>query len=849
MAQPQVRCTGLSEAEATARLKTEGANELPQRQRRTGLRILRDVLREPMFALLLAAAAIYLVIGELVDAIVLIGFATTSVSIALIQEARTERILESLRDLSSPRALVIRSGAERRIPGREVVRGDVVVLAEGDRVPADATILKAQDLQADESLLTGESVPVRKTEAASTLAAPAPGGDDLPFVYAGSLIVRGHGSAQVTATGPRSQLGRIGLAITRIETEPPRLRAQTQRLVMRFAIISLSVSAVATILYGLLRGSWLEAALSGIALSMSMLPEEFPLVLTVFMVAGAWRISRARVLTRRIAAIETLGAATVLCTDKTGTLTENRMAVAELRVGTERWANAARGALPEPFQRLLEFGVLASLPSAIDPMDNAFHAIADERLQRHETPAAGRTLKWEYGLRPDLLAVTQIWDDPAETRLIAAAKGAPEAIAELCRLEAGERANLQSALDVMSEQGLRVLAVAGAALPQGTERPASPRDIAFEFVGLVGLADPLRPTVPAAVEECRAAGIKVVMITGDYPKTASAIAAQAGIAASRVLTGSEIAALGEAELRNRVDRTSVFARIMPEQKLRIVEALKANGEIVAMTGDGVNDAPSLKAAHIGIAMGGRGTDVAREAADLVLLDDDFAAIVTAVRLGRRIYDNLRKSMAYIIAVHVPIAGLALIPLLFGLPLVFLPLHIAFLEMVIDPVCSIAFEAEPAEPNIMRRPPRDPQAPLFTVRFIIWSLLQGTVVLAVVAGLFVTASRSGLPEPDVRSLAFAGLVATNAGLVLVNRSESLSLAAAFRQRNPALWWMLGATSAILAAILLIAPARHLFAFGPLHGDDVAVALAVGIAALGLLDLLKRMVSPGGRPLPA
>src|ERR1051326_1629175 len=452
MSQPQVRCTGLSEAEAAARLKTEGANELPQSQRRTELRILRDVLREPMFALLLAAAGIYLVIGELLDAVVLIGFATTSVSIALIQEARTERILESLRDLSSPRALVIRDGAERRVPGREVVRGDVVVLAEGDRAPADATILESQELQADESLLTGESVPVRKTAAASTEGPPAPGGDDLPFVYAGSPIVRGHGLVQVTATGPRSQLGRIGLAIGRIETEPPRLRAQTQGLVTRFAVISLSISAFAVILYGLLRGSWLNAVLSGIALSMSMLPEEFPLVLTVFMVAGAWRISRARVLTRRIAAIETLGSATVLCTDKTGTLTENRMAVAELRVGTARWVSAAPSALPEPFQRLLEFGVLASLPSAIDPMDKAFHALADERLQRHEKAAEERTLRWEYGLRPDLLAVTQIWDDPAESRLTAAAKGAPEAIAELCRLQAGERADLQSALDVMSER-------------------------------------------------------------------------------------------------------------------------------------------------------------------------------------------------------------------------------------------------------------------------------------------------------------------------------------------------------------------------------------------------------------
>ena len=760
---------GLSENEAAVRLRAEGLNELPQRQRRTAMWILLDVLREPMFALLLGAAIIYLALGELSDAIVLLAFATTSVSIALIQEVRTERILESLRELSSPRALVIREGIERRIPGREVVRGDVVVLSEGDRVAADAIVLDTPDLQVDESLLTGESAPVRKRAAAGTETAAQPGGDDLPFVYAGSLIVRGHGLARVTATGSTSQIGKIGLAIARVETEPPRLRAQTRRLVFRFAAASLGVSVIATALYGLWRGSWLDAVLSGIALSMSMLPEEFPLVLTVFMVVGAWRLSQARVLTRRIAAIETLGSATVLCTDKTGTLTENRMAIAELRIGDERWINSAgqAGRLPERFRTLLEFAILASAPSPFDPMDKAFHVLGEEQRGRREAPAQGRTLKWEYGLRPDLLAVTQIWEESGQKGLVAAAKGGPEAIAELCRLGADRRAIMQSALDPMSEQGMRVLAVAGASLPGTAERPESPRGIAFEFLGLVGLADPLRAGVPAAMRECRAAGIKVVMITGDYPKTASAIARQAGIEPGGILTGSEIEQISDQELRDLVGKMTVFARIMPEQKLRIVEALKATGEIVAMTGDGVNDAPSLKAAHIGIAMGGRGTDVAREAADLVLLDDDFTAIVAAVQLGRRIYDNLRKSMAYILAVHVPIAGLALIPLLFGLPLLFTPVHIAFLEMVIDPVCSIAFEAEPAERDLMRRPPRDPAAPLFTARFVVWSLLQGTVVLAVVSGLFVFAWRSGLPEPDVRALTFVALVATNAGLVLVN----------------------------------------------------------------------------------
>ena len=842
---------GLSEAEAAARLRDEGANELPGRTRRSALRLLADVLAEPMFALLLGAALVYLALGDLKEAVVLIAFATTSVSIALVQESRTERVLESLRDLTSPRALVIRGGVERRIPGREVVRGDAVVLVEGDRVPADAVLLSGHDMRVDESLLTGESVPVRKLAGGSASvgaeAASRPGGDDLPSVFSGSLVVRGHGLARVSATGAKSEIGKIGVAIARIETEPPRLRLQIRRLVTRFAIVSLGVSAAATVLYGLMRGAWLDALLSGIALSMSMLPEEFPLVLTVFMVMGAWRISRARVLTRRIAAIETLGAATVLCTDKTGTLTQNRMTIAALWTAAAQWRagepGALPGALPEACRALLEYGVLASAQTPFDPMEKAFHELAAAQLTAHD----GRILKWEYGLRPDLLAVTQVWEEPGSERLSVATKGAPEAIAQLCRLDPAARAAMDGELEAMSRQGMRVLGVARASMASGDAQPVSPRAFAFEFLGLVGLADPLRPTVPAAVRECRSAGIRVVMITGDYPQTAAAIAAAAGLEDGAVMTGAGLEAIGEDELRRRIGGITVFARTMPEQKLRIVEALKASGEVVAMTGDGVNDAPSLKAAHIGIAMGGRGTDVAREAAALVLLDDDFGSIVETVRLGRRIYDNLRKSMAYILAVHVPIAGLAVLPLLLGLPLILAPLHIAFLEMVIDPVCSIAFEAEPAEADTMRRPPRDPATPLITTGFVIWSLLQGVLIFAVVAGLFVAALRRGSPENDARALAFAALVATNIGLVLVDRTGSTSLFAAFRQPNPALWWVLGLTLVILAAILSIAPARELFAFGPLHGDDLAVALAAGAVALLLLDAMKRAIGPRRRVL--
>jgi len=832
---------GLSEAEAAARLEAEGPNTLPRPERRTHGRIVLEILREPMFALLLAAATIYLVLGDLMEAVVLGLFASTSVFIAIVQEVRTEKVLESLRDLTSPRALAIRDGAEKRIAGSKVVRGDLLILAEGDRVPADAMVLSAHDLYCDESLLTGEPAPVRKIAARAAERPGRPGGDDLPFVYSGSLVVRGHGRAEATATGARSEIGKIGVAITRIETEPPRLHAQTRRLVRNFAVVSLSLTALALLLYGLWRGSWLEASLSGIALGMSMLPEEFPLVLTVFMVMGAWRISRARVLTRRVTAIETLGAATVLCTDKTGTLTQNRMTITALHAGPESWDAKTRGPLAGRLAMLVEHGILAGAREPLDPMEKAFHALGEAQLQ-HKRPFAGRTLKWEYGLRPGLLAVANVWEQAGRGELVAAAKGAPEVIAELCGLSDEDYARQRRAVDEMAGEGMRVLGVAMASVPVDAPRPDTPRDLPFEWLGLVGIADPVRPAVAEAVRECQTAGIRVVMITGDYPQTAHAIASRANLDAGDIITGSELEQMSQNDLARRARSATIFARTMPEQKLRIVNALKANGEVVAMTGDGV------KAAHIGIAMGARGTDVAREAAALVLLDDDFTSIVKAIRLGRRIYDNLQKAMAYILAVHVPIAGLALIPLLFGLPLVFWPLHIALLELVIDPVCSIVFEAEGEEPNTMRRPPRDPEARLVTAGFAGWSLLQGVIVLGLVAGLFAMALRQGLPERDVRSIAFTALVFANLGLVLVNRSHAASVVAAFGRSNPALWSVVAATAAILAGVILIPSVRDLFRFGPLHWDDIAVALGSGAAVLMLLELAKKLFHPARSATP-
>ncbi|MGC2776049.1 MAG: cation-translocating P-type ATPase, partial [Bradyrhizobium sp.] len=632
--------------------------------------------------------------------------------------------------------------------------------------------------------------------------------------------------------GPNTAIGGIGKAVASLETETPRLQQQTRRLVTAFAIGGAVVVAITVVLYALYRGGWLEGILAGIALGMSMLPEEFPVVLTVFLAMGAWRISQARVLTRRASAIESLGAATVLCTDKTGTLTQNRMMVARLMLPDGAMltpAAATPDAVTLPFRDLVATAVLACDPQSHDPMEKALHAIGNGAAEQ-------ASLLQRYGLRPELLAMTNVWSGRDQADRVVAAKGAPEAIASLCGLAGPELVALQGHVETLAAEGLRVLGVARASW-RDAALPASQQGFPFAFCGLVGFADPLRAEVPGAVAECRSAGIRVIMITGDYPATAAAIARQAGLDPERVITGTELADLDDAALAQAASTPTAFARIMPEQKLRIVTALKADGEIVAMTGDGVNDAPSLKAAHIGIAMGGRGTDVAREASAIVLLDDDFGSIVKAIRLGRRIYDNLRKAMSFILAVHFPIAGLALLPLVTGLPLLLGPIHIAFLEMIIDPVCSLVFEAETEEHDIMRRPPRDPQEPLLPRPLVLWGALQGILAMGVTGGFLLLASRAGMPEDEIRALVFFVLVSVIVSLIFVNRSFSSSLREALLRPNRMLLLVIGFVVAVLATSLTLPVAAALFRFGPLHADDLALTAGAAISTLTVLELSK------------
>jgi len=815
------RHDGLTGAEAARRLAADGPNALPDRTRRGWRTILGEAAREPMFLLLVGAALLYLPLGEPRESAFLLLMVVLMLGMTLYQEGRTERALQALRDLSAPTATVVRDGRRQRVPAADLVRGDVIVLAEGDRVPADAVIVETSGLLADESLLTGESVPVGKRPGPPSAPPAQPGGADLPWVFAGTLVVQGDALAQVAATGARSELGRIGAALGAIRPPSGRLQHDTHTLARRMAVLGLAVSVLLVLLLGWRGGNWLQALLAGVALSMSVLPAEFPVILTVFPAIGAWRLARNRVLTRRLAAIEVLGSTSVLCVDKTGTLTENRMALHGLWCAGAGHDVVPGAPLAPALRDLLDAAVRASRPHSADPIEEALRQAQAAQPARPASAASANMVR-EYGLTANRPAMIRIWNDGGAS--FAAAKGAPETIAALCPED--ERAPALAAAAHMARAGLRVLAVAearGIAPPW----PDDPAALRYRLLGLVALADPLRADIPDAVAECRRAGVKVLMVTGDHPETACAIARQAGLADGATVTGPDIARLDAERLATRLEDVSVCARILPGQKLAIVRALQRRGAVVAMTGDGVNDAPALRAANVGVAMGLRGTDVAREAAELTLLDDRFPSLVLALRAGRRIFSNMRKSMRYVVAAHVPITVLALLPPLLGWPVLLYPPHIVFLELVIDPACSLAFENEPEEPDLMRRPPRSPDESVLDRRALLAALLRGMWAAALLAALYGWAL-AGLPVREAAATAFAALILCNLGLLLSHRQRGI--VAALRAIDPVFVAIASGALALLAAALWWPPLAELFRFAPPPGRWLALAALTAVAML-------------------
>lgn len=819
---------GLDADSARRRLRDEGPNELGVSQRRTLAAILLEVMREPMFLLLLGAGGIYLAMGDRHEAMILLAFVAIIMGITAFQERRTDNALAALRDMSSPRARVIRNGEIMRIAGREVVRDDVLLLAEGDRIPADGLLIEAHELATNESMLTGESESVMKQT-----------GDT---VYAGTLVVSGQGVVQVTATAHRTEMGRIGKSLESISMTPSPLREEMARLTQRLALLGLLLSSGLVLLFWLLRGGWLDALLAGIALAMSLLPQEFAVIMIVFMAMAARRLAAQQVLTRRLNSIETLGETSVLCVDKTGTLTENRMRVAALCADDLMldFSQPPNQPLPNAHLALLEFAVLASEITPHDPMEQAFHQMAAEHLTETDRLHPEWRLVREYELSPQLLAMTHLWQTTEGPHDVVAAKGAPEAIASLCALSAAQQARIVAQATAMADRGLRVLAVARAQHHSAAPWPDDQQAFDFEWLGMIALADPLRAEVPLAVARCRRAGIRVVMITGDHPRTARAIARQAGIDDNGVVTGSDIAAMSARELAKRVATTQVFARVKPAQKLALVEALKSQGEVVAMTGDGVNDAPALKAAHIGIAMGQRGTDVAREAASLVLLKDDFDSIVEAIHRGRTTFANMRQAMIYTLAVHIPIAGLALLPVLFGLPLILAPLHIAFLELVIDPACSIVFEAEKADTDLMNQPPRGRQETLLSHQHVLRGLACGGLTTIIIFGMYAGLLWQGVAATTAATAVFVALVVANAVLILPSRSAHSEWHRLWQKLTPTSLWVLGLTLLALMAITGIEWLSQPFRFAPLTLEQWIASVMVGLLLLPGFQTIKKIL---------
>jgi len=829
---------GLTSAQVLEKTRTEGANSLPSSKPKSFLTLALGVIREPMFILLVACGSLYLVLGDFREGIMLLCFVFVIMGIEFFQEKKTEKALDALKDMASPRALVIRNGVEKRIAGVEVLTDDLIVLQEGDRVPADATVLQSVNLLADESLLTGESVSVRKCDWDNELEISQPGGDDLPFVYSGSMIVQGNGIARVTSIGIHTELGKIGQALSDVKEESTRLKKEMGKLVKGLTITAGVLCLLVIVGYTLTRGNLINGFLAGITLAMAILPEEFPVILTVFMALGAWRMSKQKVLTRNPSAIETLGSATVLCTDKTGTLTENKMTVAQLYNGKDFYSIAKGNALNEDFHEIMEFGILASQMNPFDAMEKAITSMGELRLKGTEHIHKSWEMIKEYPLSKELLAMSRVFSEKSTKEKIIATKGAPEAIFELCHVDVGEKKRLSVAVEELASQGLRVLGVARAMI-KVNNLPDEQHDFEFDFVGLIALADPIRKNVKQAVIDCHNAGIRVIMITGDYTVTAQHIAMEIGLEhPDKCMTGAELQSISAEELCHKIKDIHVFARVVPEQKLKIVEALKRNGEIVAMTGDGVNDAPALKAANIGIAMGKKGTDVAREASSLVLMDDNFASIVGAIRMGRRIFDNLQKAFGYTFAIHVPIAGLSLLPILLThLPIILWPVHIVFLELIIDPACSIIFEAEKEEKNVMNRPPKSLTEPFFGAHKIIFSCLQGVGILLATLAVYFLARYWGYDAKEMRAMSFTTLIVSNIAVILTNRSWTDHIFRIIATPNKAVLWVVGGAVFFLTLILNIPFFLDLFQFQQLSFINIFLCSAAGISTIIWFEVYK------------
>jgi Ca2+-transporting ATPase len=815
---------GLTTEEVAQRLQKFGYNELNISSSRNILQLAYEVVKEPMFLLLLGCGTLYFFLSEWAEGIILLSWVFVIIFITFYQNRKTEKALESLKKLSSPRALVIRNEIEERIPGREIVPDDLVLIHEGDRIPADGYLIESSHLSIDESILTGESLPVSK------LLSSIP-----TMVYSGTLAVQGRALIKVSHTGLNTSFGKIGKSLQTIEIEQTKLQKEIKSLIKKLFYIGGGISLLVIFAFYLTRGNMVQALLNGLATAMAMLPEEFPVVLSVFLAIGAWRLSGKNLLTRKSSAIETLGSATVLCSDKTGTITQNKMEVVSIYTNSILITKEQFTDHKKDIEPILKIAFYASHKQTIDPMEKA---IKDCEWAHQEINQSPLEITKEYAFSNDLTAMTHVVSSNEEQFLVCC-KGAPETIFNLCKLPENMVNDLLKIVHQLAQKGQRVLGVAHARWDKENVLPDEQIGFNFSLIGLIGFEDPIRPEVPKAIEECMQAGIKVIIITGDFPTTARSIAEQAGLVVQEpILTGSDLLILEESELQEKIKTCNLFARIVPEQKLRIIKALKANGEVVAMTGDGINDAPALKAADIGISMGAKGTDVAREASSMVLLDDNFSSIVAAIRAGRKIMDNLQKAMTYILAIHTPIIGLTLIPAFVPFfPILLMPLHIVMMELIIDPVCSIAFESEKEELNIMNRLPRNPNESFFGIKKILKSTWTGILLLIAVIAVYISSIYAGHSAGETRALTFSTMIFGNLFLIISTLSNSRNAIEVIKEKNKSLIIILITASSLLFLMLLNANLRFVFSFDFPGWEHLGEAFIAAFVVLIILESFK------------
>ncbi len=822
---------GLTSAEAKRLQLQYGKNELMPQKKESLFRKVLHTICEPMFLLLIVAAIIYFILGEPRDGAIMLIFVIGIICIDVIQEWKTDKTLNALKDLSAPHVTVIRDGIETMIVSTDLVPGDLMMVYEGVKIPADGIVVKCSDLCVEESSLTGEAEGVWKVTGEN-----ADSSNDYwrkDYCYAGTLVTQGTGTVWVDKIGTNTEYGKIGMNVATAPDEPTPLQKQTGQLIKTCA----GIAGVLFVLVGVvtylnipdhaLGDRLIESVLSGITLAMAMIPEEFPVILTVFLSMGAWRLAKKQSLVRKMPSVETLGSISILCVDKTGTITMNQMTV------QETWA-------PNGEQTLIETMGLACETDAYDPMEKAMlahcdsHGISKEHLFNGE-------LIGEYAFTNELKMMGHVWR--RNGRIMIAAKGSPEGILTLCDLTEKDREIVGHKITEMSKEGLRVIAVATETLESEGEIPSNLTECSLNLCGLIGLADPPRESIKSDITVCRRAGIRVVMITGDNGITASSIARKIGMEHSdKIITGDMLNEMSEKELREAVKDVSIFSRVVPEHKMRIVKAFKENGEIVAMTGDGVNDAPALKYADIGIAMGKRGSEVSREAADLILMDDNFTTIVETVKDGRRIYDNIRKAVGYVFTIHIPIAFASLLAPILGVSpaaLMLLPLHVVLLELLIDPTCSIVLERQPAETDVMARRPRDPKEKLLNIRILLKSIIQGLVVFASSFGTYYTVLSSDPNNASIaRAMGLTIIMLSNLFLVQVNSSDhDFAFQSIARLSKDRVMWAANIGTLLMLAVILYTPLSGYLKLAPLTAGQFFGSVGIAAAAVFWYEIVK------------